>query len=74
LYSRLRGLGGFAVSRWLSSRLAISPALSVCYDHNDPISTPAGRRDAKRVSLHEASFKKALHAGVKIVIGTDVGR
>jgi imidazolonepropionase-like amidohydrolase len=49
------------------------PTLSVYYDHNDPVTTPAGRRDAKRVSLHEASFKKALHAGVKIVFGTDVG-
>jgi len=49
------------------------PTLSVYYDHNDPITTPAGRRDAKRVSLHEVSFKKALHAGVKIVFGTDVG-
>src|SRR3954462_3593229 len=49
------------------------PTLSVYYDHNDPITTLAGRRDAKRVSLHEVSFKKALHAGVKIVFGTDVG-
>jgi imidazolonepropionase-like amidohydrolase len=49
------------------------PTLSVYYDHNSPIDTPAGRRDAKRVSLHEVSFKKALHAGVKIVFGTDVG-
>jgi len=49
------------------------PTLAVYYDHNDPITTPAGRRDAKRVSLHEASFKKALHAGVRIVFGTDVG-
>jgi imidazolonepropionase-like amidohydrolase len=49
------------------------PTLAVYYDHNDPITTPDGRRDAKRTSLHEASFKKALHAGVKIVFGTDVG-
>jgi imidazolonepropionase-like amidohydrolase len=49
------------------------PTLSVYYSHNSPIDTPAGRRDAKRVSLHEVSFKKALHAGVKIVFGTDVG-
>jgi imidazolonepropionase-like amidohydrolase len=49
------------------------PTLSVYYDHNSPIDTPAGRRDAKRVSLHEVSFKKALHAGVKIAFGTDVG-
>ncbi|HEX9457996.1 MAG TPA: amidohydrolase family protein [Thermoanaerobaculia bacterium] len=49
------------------------PTLSVYYDHNAPIDTPGGRRDAKRVSLHEVSFKKALHAGVKIVFGTDAG-
>jgi imidazolonepropionase-like amidohydrolase len=49
------------------------PTLSVYYDHNSPIDTPAGRRDAKRVSLHEASFRKAFKAGVKIVFGTDVG-
>jgi imidazolonepropionase-like amidohydrolase len=49
------------------------PTLAVYYDHNSPIDTPAGRRDAKRVALHEVSFKKALHAGVKIVFGTDVG-
>src|SRR5437764_7893470 len=49
------------------------PTLSVYYDHNSPPDPPAGRRDAKRVSLHEASFRKALKAGVKIVFGTDVG-
>src|SRR3954465_12900541 len=49
------------------------PPLAVYYDHNGLPDTPAGRRDAKRVSLHEASFKKALKAGVKIVFGTDVG-
>ena len=49
------------------------PTLAVYYDHNSPPNTPAGRRDAKRVSLHEASFRKALKAGVKIVFGTDVG-
>jgi imidazolonepropionase-like amidohydrolase len=49
------------------------PTLAVYYDHNSPPDTPAGRRDAKRVSLHEASFRKALKAGVKIVFGTDVG-
>ena len=35
--------------------------------------TPAGQRDRLRASLHEASFKKALKAGVKIVFGTDMG-
>src|ERR1043166_7512123 len=41
-------------------------------DNADP-STPAGKRDAKRVSLHGPSFQKAMRAGVKIVFGTDVG-
>src|SRR5438445_2976251 len=45
------------------------PTLAVYYDHNSPLDTPAGRRDAKRVSLHEGSFRKALKAGVKIVFG-----
>src|SRR5216684_1333927 len=49
------------------------PTLSVYYSHNAPIDTPAGRRDAKRVTLHEVSFRKALKAGVKIAFGTDVG-
>ena len=35
--------------------------------------TPGGKRDRKRASVHEPSFKKALTAGVKIVFGTDMG-
>jgi imidazolonepropionase-like amidohydrolase len=38
-----------------------------------PANTPDGERDRKRAEVHEASFKKALAAGVKIVFGTDVG-
>ena len=38
-----------------------------------PENTPDGQRDRKRAEVHEASFKKALAAGVKIVFGTDVG-
>jgi imidazolonepropionase-like amidohydrolase len=53
--------------------LELVPTLSVYYDHNAPPDTPAGRRDAKRVSLHGVSFAKALKAGVKIAFGTDVG-
>jgi imidazolonepropionase-like amidohydrolase len=49
------------------------PTLSVYYDHNAPPDTPAGRRDAKRVSLHGVSFQKAMKAGLKIAFGTDVG-
>src|SRR5205085_10622551 len=49
------------------------PTLYVYYTHNDPPDTPAGRRDLARVNAHEASFKRALKAGVKIAFGTDVG-
>jgi imidazolonepropionase-like amidohydrolase len=49
------------------------PTLAVYYDHNAPPDTPAGKRDAKRVSLHGVSFQRAMKAGVKIVFGTDVG-
>jgi imidazolonepropionase-like amidohydrolase len=62
-----------AIAQMLKQGTWYVPTLSVYYDHNSPIDTPAGRRDAKRVSLHEVSFKKALHAGVKIAFGTDVG-
>jgi imidazolonepropionase-like amidohydrolase len=49
------------------------PTLYVYYTHNDPPDTPAGRRDLARVRAHEASFKRAMKAGVKIAFGTDVG-
>jgi imidazolonepropionase-like amidohydrolase len=38
-----------------------------------PADTPEGQRDRKRASEHEASFRRALAAGVKIAFGTDVG-
>src|ERR1051325_9550499 len=62
-----------AIAQMLRQGTWYVPTLSVYYDHNSPIDTPAGKRDAKRVALHEASFRKALKAGVKIVFGTDVG-
>ncbi len=62
-----------AIAQMLKQGTWYVPTLSVYYDHNAPPDTPAGRRDAKRVSLHEVSFKKALRAGVKIAFGTDVG-
>ena len=49
------------------------PTLYVYYTHNDPPDTPAGKRDLARINAHEASFKRALKAGVKIAFGTDVG-
>jgi imidazolonepropionase-like amidohydrolase len=49
------------------------PTLSVYYYDWDPADTPAGMRDRKRAAVHGVSFRKALHAGVKIAFGTDVG-
>jgi imidazolonepropionase-like amidohydrolase len=45
----------------------------VYYTDWGPADTDAGRRDRKRVALHVVSFGKALHAGVKMAFGTDVG-
>jgi imidazolonepropionase-like amidohydrolase len=45
----------------------------VYYYDPDPPDTESGKRDRKRVALHGVSFQKALHAGVKIAFGTDVG-
>jgi imidazolonepropionase-like amidohydrolase len=49
------------------------PTLAVYYKDNSPANTPEGIRDAARVRSHEASFKKALKANVKIAFGTDMG-
>jgi imidazolonepropionase-like amidohydrolase len=49
------------------------PTLAVYYYDLDPEDTPSGQRDRKRVAVHGVSFRKALHAGVKIAFGTDVG-
>lgn len=49
------------------------PTLQVYYTDWDPADTDSGKRDRKRVALHEVSFTKALHAGVKMAFGTDVG-
>ena len=51
----------------------LCPTLSVYYLDWAPADTPDGQRDRKRVSEHEASFRKALEAGVKIAFGTDMG-
>jgi imidazolonepropionase-like amidohydrolase len=47
--------------------------LSVYYGDWAAADTPAGQRDRKRASDHEASFRKAHKAGVKIAFGTDIG-
>jgi len=49
------------------------PTLAVYYTDWSPADTPAGKRDRARAALHEASFKKAMAAHVKIVFGTDIG-
>ncbi|MBS1851243.1 MAG: amidohydrolase family protein [Acidobacteria bacterium] len=49
------------------------PTLAVYFTDWAPADTAAGQRDRKRASAHEASFRKALQAGVKIVFGTDMG-
>jgi imidazolonepropionase-like amidohydrolase len=49
------------------------PTLQVYYTDWDPSDTDSGKRDRKRVAVHGVSFTKALHAGVKIAFGTDVG-
>jgi imidazolonepropionase-like amidohydrolase len=49
------------------------PTLQVYYTDWDPADTDSGKRDRKRVALHGVSFGKALHAGVKMAFGTDVG-
>src|SRR5215472_6451359 len=47
--------------------------LSVYYYDHAAADTPEGKRDRKRVSDHEVSFRKAVKAGVKIAFGTDIG-
>jgi len=49
------------------------PTLQVYYTDWDAPDTEEGKRDRKRVALHGVSFTKALHAGVKMAFGTDVG-
>ena len=51
----------------------LCPTLSVYYGDWAAADTPDGRRDRKRASDHEASFRKAHAAGVKIAFGTDIG-
>jgi imidazolonepropionase-like amidohydrolase len=49
------------------------PTLSPYYEDWAPEDTAEGKRDRARALLHETSFKKALHAHLKIVFGTDIG-
>ena len=49
------------------------PTISPYYGDWAPADTPGGKRDRARAAVHEGSFKKALHAHLKIVFGTDIG-
>ncbi len=51
----------------------LCPTLNIYYTEWAPADTPEGQRDRKRASEHEASFRRAVAAGVKIAFGTDVG-
>jgi len=62
-----------AIAQMLKQGTWYCPTLSAYYHDWGPADTPEGQRDRKRVSVHEVSFPKALHAGVKIVFGTDMG-
>jgi len=62
-----------AISQMVKQGTWYCPTLSAYYHDWAPADTPAGQRDRKRVAVHEVSFPKALHAGVKIVFGTDMG-
>jgi imidazolonepropionase-like amidohydrolase len=49
------------------------PTLGVYYTDWAPADTPEGQRDRARANLHEATFRKAVKANLKIVFGTDIG-
>jgi imidazolonepropionase-like amidohydrolase len=62
-----------AVAQMVKQGTWYCPTLSAYYHDWAPADTPEGERDRKRAAVHEVSFPKALHAGVKIVFGTDIG-
>ena len=62
-----------AIAQMLKQGTWYCPTISAYYHDWAPADTPEGQRDRKRASVHEASFPKAVHAGVKIVFGTDIG-
>jgi len=62
-----------AIAQMLKQGTWYCPTISPYYKDWAPADTPNGQRDRKRASVHEVSFPKALHAGVRIVFGTDMG-
>jgi imidazolonepropionase-like amidohydrolase len=61
------------VAQMIKQGTWLCPTLNIYYMEWAPADTPEGQRDRKRASEHEASFRRALAAGVKIAFGTDVG-
>ena len=62
-----------AIAQMLKQGTWYCPTIGVYYTDWAPPDTPGGQRDRKRAAVHEVSFPRALHAGVKIVFGTDMG-
>ncbi len=62
-----------AIAQMVRQGTWLCATLSPYYAWWAPENTPEGQRDRKRVAVHGPSFTKALHAGVKIVFGTDAG-
>jgi imidazolonepropionase-like amidohydrolase len=62
-----------AIAQMLKQGTWYCPTLAAYYHDWAGADTPEGQRDRKRAAVHEVSFPKALHAGVKIVFGTDMG-
>jgi imidazolonepropionase-like amidohydrolase len=62
-----------AIAQMLKQGTWYVPTLSVYYSDWAAADTADGQRDRLRASVHEASFKRAMKAGVKIVFGTDMG-
>ena len=66
-------LSDAVVAQMLKQGTWYCPTIGVYFTDWAPADTPAGQRDRKRAAVHEVSFPKALHAGVKTVFGTDMG-
>jgi len=62
-----------AIAQMLKQGTWYCPTVSPYYKDWAAADTPNGQRDRKRAAVHEVSFPKAMHAGVKIVFGTDMG-
>jgi imidazolonepropionase-like amidohydrolase len=62
-----------AIAQMLKQGTWYCPTISPYFKDWAPADTPNGQRDRKRAAVHDVSFPKALHAGVKIVFGTDMG-